>query len=64
VNEPTKRQKAIAWQNKKLTPWVLIAALVLVLAAWWARGFVGWAMPLVALFCAFALYKQLSSRNS
>lgn len=64
MTEPTKRQKSIAWQNKYLTPVLLVVALVLVLAAWAAGSFAGWIMPLVALFCAFGLYKHISSRRS
>lgn len=60
MTEPNRRQKAIAWQEKRVTPVILVIALVLVLGVWWASGWSGWIYPLIALLVAFAIFKYFT----
>jgi uncharacterized membrane protein len=51
----TRAQKSVAWQNRYITPILLVIGLIVV-AASWAAGAIQWWLALVILvFCAVAL---------
>jgi len=62
MTEPNKRQKAVAWRTRYVTPVLLGVLTVLMLLLWWrSEGWSGTFFLLIGLFSGATLYKHLST---
>lgn len=56
MNETTRRQRSVEWQDKYLRPVLLVVAILVVIAVWAAGGIPWWlAVPLLMFAGAASL---------
>jgi len=63
MSEPNRREQAVAWQEKWITPVLVVMAVVVVIAAAAAGGIPWWLGAIIAAFGVLALVSLVRRRS-